>query len=490
LEKVHQNKQIQIFIEENNDIFEHPRRWKQIKDLIENKKLQATFIAKSPKAKDYFEKVWLPFFYKYKNNFLRNISLAYFFLFDIRKYHQALLSKKHYMTLLFTGEAIAVLLVMYTLYALVLPSTKVIITPNYNVEDIIYNFRYYPSARTQFPQISQSIGIPYYSWFIEHSYDMTINIESLLTEQQPSHGKLTIFNETKNEYSIIKNTTFITPEGLTFHSDKAFVIPAKIGEKNGQTSIDVTASPTDIYSNVIGQRWNINPKHIMHIKNIKESYFLKKIYAVAENQFTGWVTHEIGNVTAKDIHNIDEALDAYIQTNKKDILRKHFDIPNAILLHFDNLISYDIINTQIHNNIGDPWPHVAGQITARINFLYIKQSDIAKSILHYINQRQTDTEVLIDINIQSLTLYSIKSVQKDVFVIPTSVSVIRWYNFEKDKNNIKQTIKDNIVGKNENQARNYILSFPEISTAKINIRPPRYKQVSSTKSRIFFEIKK
>jgi len=67
------------------------------------------------------------------------------------------------MTLLFTGEAIAVLLVMYTLYALVLPSTKVIITPNYNVEDIIYNFRYYPSARTQFPQISQSIGIPYYS---------------------------------------------------------------------------------------------------------------------------------------------------------------------------------------------------------------------------------------------------------------------------------------------------------------------------------------
>jgi len=110
--------------------------------------------------------------------------------------------------------------------------------------------------------------------------------------------------------------------------------------------------------------------------------------------------------------------------------------------------------------------------------------------LQYISQRQADTQLLIDINIQSLILYDIKNTQDDILIIPTSVSIIRGYNFETDKNGIKNKIKNTIIGKTESEAQSLLQAYPEIGTTQLTIRPPWYKTIPTTKSRITFDIKK
>lgn len=45
-------------------------------------------------------------------------------------------------------------------------------------------------------------------------------------------------------------------------------------------------------------------------------------------------------------------------------------------------------------------------------------------------------------------------------------------------------MKDRIVGLSEDQAREILFSYPEISSFDITIRPPRYTTISKLKSRI------
>lgn len=61
LEKVSQGKKVSIYIEQGNDFFVNEWRASQIKEVIDRKQLQATFISQSTQTKNYFEKVGLPY---------------------------------------------------------------------------------------------------------------------------------------------------------------------------------------------------------------------------------------------------------------------------------------------------------------------------------------------------------------------------------------------------------------------------------------------
>jgi hypothetical protein len=52
----------------------------------------------------------------------------------------------------------------------------------------------------------------------------------------------------------------------------------------------VRADDLDIYDKIIGERGNLEPNTALYIKNLTESYFLKKIYATNPQQFKGGET--------------------------------------------------------------------------------------------------------------------------------------------------------------------------------------------------------
>ena len=491
LEKIPHGKTITIYIEDGNSIFENNRWWKQINDLLQEKEITATFIAKTEKAKKYFQQNELTFEYKYKNKFFKALHIGYLFFFNIKKFRQSLYSKQHYVSyMVFAAEVSIILIALYMVYLLILPSATINISPTYSLQDVVYNFRYYPSSDNIFGEEKPQLSIPYYQSTIEYEHTLDINVSNLASAQTPAKGTISLYNETTDEYAIIPNTRFITNDGLIFTADTRFTIPAQSASGiPGEVVIDVTAADIDIYENVIGERGNIDTDTTLYIKNLRSSYFLKKIYAKAHDNFQWGETLSSWSVQAEDIEAIKTSLQEYIDENKKNVIRQQFDIPDTVLLYFPDLMSYDIKEISVNNFVGEERPTVQGTIKVLYHFYYVNKSDIVYNIQYYLNQRKNDTQSLVNINMQSLVLYDIKETIDNTFIIPTEVTTIQSYNFDSDPNNIKNYIKSDIINASKDEALDVILQYPEITNTDISIRPGWYNQIPTTKSRIFFDIK-
>lgn len=61
---------------------------------------------------------------------------------------------------------------------------------------------------------------------MDYSYTLTTSASNIRNIQNPSEGKIRIFNPTDQELSLVANTRFITNDGLFFQTPEAFVLPA------------------------------------------------------------------------------------------------------------------------------------------------------------------------------------------------------------------------------------------------------------------------
>jgi len=242
LEKVPHKKTVHIYIDPEHAFFENERRWKQIKEILHKREITALFVAKSERTRAFFERVWLPYIFQERHPILKFLHIIYLFLFNIKKFHLHAIEKKNYIFYVVFGiEFTFILAMVYGLYALIVPSATIQVTPAYQVEDITYNFRYYPASDVDYPSLSRYLSIPFYSWYIDHKYELTISANNIRHIQNPSAWKITIYNPTDEELSLVQNTRFVTQDWLLFKATNAFTIPAGYSGNNGQTTINVVA---------------------------------------------------------------------------------------------------------------------------------------------------------------------------------------------------------------------------------------------------------
>ena len=57
LEKIPSHREVEIFIDPEHSLFDNERRGQQIKDIIEKNKINATFITKSKKNREYLTSI-------------------------------------------------------------------------------------------------------------------------------------------------------------------------------------------------------------------------------------------------------------------------------------------------------------------------------------------------------------------------------------------------------------------------------------------------
>jgi hypothetical protein len=107
-------------------------------------------------------------------------------------------------------------------------------------------------------------------------------------------------------------------------------------------------------------------------------------------------------------------------------------------------------------------------------------------VLTYLQERASDKVKILTLDKSSLVFFP--TIKKDstntAYIIPTKISAIESYDFEKDINGIKEQIKDMIVGKNKQQAKEDLALLPEIGSVSLQVRPPWYTNVTKLKSRI------
>ena len=54
-------------------------------------------------------------------------------------------------------------------------------------------------------------------------------------------------------------------------------------------------------------------------------------------------------------------------------------------------------------------------------------------------------------------------------MLPTKITILQGYDFSRDTKGILGQIKTNIVGKNIEETRKEILTYPEVSSVKIDL---------------------
>jgi hypothetical protein len=489
LEKVPARKTIHINIDPEHAFFENERRAAQLKELLDKKEIVAFFIAKTQRTKNFFERTNLPYIFQERHPIRKALHIAKLFLFDIKRFHLHAIEKKNYLFfVVFGAEFLFVALIVLGLYTLIVPSANIQITPTYQVEDITYNFRYYPASDTEYPNFSRYLNIPFYSWYLDHNYELTISANNIRHIQNPSKWTITIHNTTEDELSLIANTRFITEDGLFFKALRAFTIPAGSSENPSQIDIDVEAMEFDDKNIIIGTRGNIGSGTQMRIRNITKSYFTKEIYATAKTDFQWGASTSTWFLTQEDVSILSGKLIEHIQKNTANIITQNFRNQDAFFINFPNLISYEINNITIQDYTKQEQPILKGTISARIYFPFVRRADFNKVIMLYTEQRPSEKTNVISIDRNSLVFYSDIKTVDDLFIIPTKISVIQWYDFQTDINKVAENIKNRITGLRTEQAREIILSYPEISTARIVIRPPRYTTIPTLKSRINLRI--
>lgn len=486
LKKIPPNRSISIVIDEQNSFFDHTRRGFQLKEVLKQQHLHATFPVTTKKQEIYYQAAWLAYFKENENG---TFWLFWFFkdLFSTTKSaHEKLLVKKNFISyLMILSELAVILLVLYMSWWMISPNARLQLQPAYTIDEIVYNFYYYPSASWTTTIDNTHITIPYAYGSVPFEHTMTVDVSNITFDVTPAKGFITFYNTTNSPISLLASTKLVTDEGVLFQTDERVDLPAWTKENPWQVSVSVTALETLEDWSPIGELGNIEKETVLRIKNLPESMAAKQVYAIATVDFAGWSTTATWTVVLEDIERIEQIMMQYMEDNKSSYLKEHLRDANHILFPFPELLTLEINEFITTSSVGDAATFVEGKIKATIKYAYVTRNDIQKAVDVYLKQRPSQWMTLFDYDKHSVTFFELRqTLFTGHYLIPTKTNVVRGYDFTEDRNGILEEVKGKIVGLNKEDARSLILTYPEISQATISLSPPRYDTLPQVTSRI------
>lgn len=489
LEKVSKGKHVFLYIDHQNSFFLHPWRWKQIASLMQEKGVTYTCVCKHQKAKKYFEDHNMPYEYQAPNRFLHAMHLFGMLLFNFKKFHLSVFTKKSTVSYVFIAwEILWIWLIIYVMYQFLVPSTTILLQPAYTVEDVVYNFRYYPSGSTGMQDNTQTnyITVPYQIGSINHSHTLSVPIESLQYLSRPSAWEIIVTNTLPVKFTLKQWTQFITDNGLLFLANYAIVLPPWGRQNPSATRIAVTAADKDKDGNIIGERGNIGSWTRLLIKNLNQSAILWAVYANVQTWFAWWYTKKWGMVSDEDVALVKEKLIAAITwDNKKIIVKQEFHDEDGFLLPLPDLIKAENIQFEINALSWQKVDILEGKVTVTYRYPYVIWHDLMQWVSEYVKQRPSQTRQLISLQKNTATFYD-TYVTQDYIVVPTKVSAVWWYDFAQDNNHIKPQIISQIAWLPVEEAKKIILWYPEVSSVVLKNSPAWSDTLPTLKSRMYF----
>lgn len=484
LEKIPNNKSVEIVIDPKNIIFENKWLWKQILDILDTKSIDYVFLCKSKTLSQYYKSIWANYEEIELNPFLKFFKkIKDFFLYSSELQKFIFKQKSTFWYFIIFLETFFILVIFYYFYLYVTPSASIYIKSSYEPQNITYNFRYVPQEDYDtFTNMSQII-IPYNIKSKILDYSISIDVENIKYSQEPSSWTITIYNDTKFDYSLVSNTRLITDSWLIFRTKSWVNIPPANDDWPWNVVVEVVADSKDEFGEVIWARWNISQSDTLYIKNLPESNIAKNIYAYPNEKFVWWKTEKEWEVTQADLDTINTYLEDHIKSNINSFASSLIDKENEILLHFQDFIDVEILDKQIKQEVGDKVYSIDWKVNFKINVAYIKWNDMLNAVKKFMKTRKSKNYNLIDINKDSIIFYE-NNKSDWYYIIPTSIDVVLWYDFKRDMSALKDEISSLILGKTASQAKNIIIWYDEIDVWIIRITPPWYENLPSISSRI------
>ena len=488
-------KKVFITIEEGNPIFDNIWRGLQLKEILQNNRVPYTFIAQSPTQKKYFEEAGLNYTFgeSKSEGFLAKLNKK---LGERKIPTFNLPVKNKYRLYLIVGlEILLVFFVLKYFLGILNTAAYVYVRPSFEVKEYVYPFVFYKHNLNIDRYIADQdiIYMPYFTGSTQKRIELSLPVADVRYINRRAQWTIKILNYTPRQYPLRATTRFVTKDWIVFRTKHWVNIPPAQDWKPGVAYAEVIADEYDENGQIVGARGNIGTWEELYIKNLKVSFFDKKIVAYPTKPFQWWETQAQWTVTTWDIQNLRQAILQKFEKDFPKILRQiKAQQPGKILLP-PELATGKLVSWQISTPVGSSGGKVAWAGVFEITYAYVNEEDFSTAVDKYFVQRPFEGLKMIKVltwDIQFLQI--IPWSQKfdlppwSIFKIVTNFKVVAGYIFDTDINLLKEEIKSKIVGKDKQEAIKIIRSYPQVNSVWIKISPPWYDKLPQLKSRIYF----
>jgi hypothetical protein len=322
--------------------------------------------------------------------------------------------------------------------------------------------------------------------------------KKLSANSSNASGTITIVNNAGYEWPLVEQTRFQTNEGVVFRITGAVNVPAASGIGPGTVDAYVVADSEDAYGQIVGARGNIGPANFF-LPGLKESS-RSVLFAESGVDMSGGVTDFTKYVSDEDIEaaksRLAETLYKAVEEELKNEVGKKNDLADAdyILLVGEDAISTGEVTINpipaIEGENIDMF-EISGFVTAS-GYCY-SQSEMVDLLTQELLLKKSPQKKLIRVNEDTITyrIFDRDSVRSKI-KITANIKGIEEFDIDPEKENgarLINKIKEHILGKDIEDAKNYIQNLPEVNKVEIESWPAWSPTVPTVPDNIDIEIR-
>lgn len=400
------------------------------------------------------------------------------------------------------GLVIASLMMFLIIVYIALPGATIYLTPKSTVLEKSVNVALadYVTNRAEFDTHPEKT-IATYPVTLNYQKNLQYSSTGKLFKGENAKGKIKVVNESNQPWPLVVKTRFQNSEGIVFRTQNFASIPAKSGDTPGSAFVDVVADEFDAYNQIVGERGNLEPTRFFLPALRADNQ--AKLYGESEEKMTGGVTNYIKVITQEDITAAENTLRSEIQNDTIEQLKlKVQEQANQIgsearfeLLNDPKALSFSDIRISIPENLVDQQLEnfeLRGEVD--LSGIYFNKDELLEILRNELTLKKSPEKKIVKIDDSSLfySVFEQDPAQRKI-KITASIKGIEEYEIDQNQENgrrLSKIIKDHVVGKKVNEAKDYIQNLPEVNKVEIESWPSWAPTMPSVTDNIDVEVVK
>jgi hypothetical protein len=400
------------------------------------------------------------------------------------------------LTILITVSILILILIVY----IAIPGATVKLTPKSNTISTSANITLADAARNQSYLDTHPQNV-IASFPVETTVKKTITYQTTGNKFQGKNatGNITIINTSNREWPLIEQTRFQNADGLVYRIQQSVTVPAATLSEPGKLQTFVVADELDANGLIIGDRGNIGPTKFF-LPGLSDAN-RQKLHAESYEAFTGGETITYKMVSAEDLEAAKGKMESELRNTAEEELKK------AVLkMNQDKNVELTLLTGDLAIEIGEPKIFIDESLEGQmIESFEVSGEVYAKGIAYNYNELEnilraklklskSPEKRIVKIDSESLS-YRIIPVEEggdpSRQKITVTIKGIEQYEISPDKENGRRlidNIKNHIIGKSIEEAKNYIQQLPSINKVEITSWPAWSPNIPSVPDNIKIEI--
>jgi len=367
------------------------------------------------------------------------------------------------------------LAVFYVLFTKVLPSVKVIITTE--MENISQNFDV--QLTVDQTKVNEENNI-FAGVIVLVSETKETEFKATGTKNLGDHakGQVVFLNKTGNPQPVTPEMDLISDQGIVFQVKEAVTVPgAKVDDQgqvvSGENRAEIVAKDAGAKANNIFGRVNIAALTLDR---------QEKIYGMIENNTSGGTDKNKTVVSQEDLDQAKDKMTKDLELVVKESLSKK--VTEGLIIS-DQLIQFNSSIDSASVEVDSPAEDFKITLTLKAQAFAYNNKNLRQNLKEKIGQKLKPGQTIADLEFGSLEL-NIKQVDFNYGTADLSIKA----TFPVAENIDLETIKTNILGKSETEARRYILSLPKVKDVRFDFSWSLNNLIPEKENKVIVEIGK